>query len=47
MLSVIVLDVVYAKCLKYALYAECRYAEGRGAILKTLMNQSKTRKQDF
>jgi hypothetical protein len=36
MLSVIVLDVINAKCLKYALYvkyhyAECRYAECRGA----------------
>ncbi len=47
MLSVIVLDVVYAKCLKYALNGECRYAEGRGAILKTWMNQSKTQRQDF
>jgi len=27
MLSVVLLNVVYAKCLKYALYAECRCAE--------------------
>ncbi len=31
------LDVIYARCLKYALYAkcyyaECRYAECRGAV---------------
>jgi hypothetical protein len=29
MLSVIMLNVIYAECLKYALYAECHYAECR------------------
>ncbi len=42
MLSVILLNAIYAECLKYALYAqfhyakfchaECRYAECRGAF---------------
>ncbi len=26
------LSVVYAECLKYALYAHCHYAECRGAL---------------
>jgi hypothetical protein len=27
MLNVVMLNVIYAECLKYALYAECQYAE--------------------
>ncbi len=30
MLSVILLNVFYAECLKYVYYAICRYAECRG-----------------
>ncbi len=36
MLSVIMLNDVYVECLKYALYAECRYAKSRGATLLVL-----------
>jgi hypothetical protein len=28
------LNVIYAKCLKYAHYAECRYAECRYAVCR-------------
>jgi hypothetical protein len=31
MLSVVMLNVVYAQFLKYALYAKCHYAEGHFA----------------
>jgi hypothetical protein len=34
------LNVIYAECLKYDLYAECRYAECRGAVMNTLLQST-------
>ncbi len=32
MLSVVMLNVAYAQCLKNTLYADCSYAECRGKV---------------